>query len=63
MKQPKYIIGDMVYHVLPESPQGIVIDGRITLLCGSWEYLVTFDPMVESKWYTEAELRTTKAYK
>jgi len=63
MKQPKYNIGDMVFHALPESPQGIVIDGRYSLLTGIWEYQVAFDYLVASLWYIEVELSTTKKYK
>lgn len=62
MKQPTYVIGDTVYHVLPDSPQGVVVDGRYSLYCRAWEYLVTFDPITESKWYTEGELRDRKTY-
>ena len=63
MNNQKYNIGDMVYHVLPESRKGIVIDGRYSLLTGIWEYQVAFDSMSASLWYTDVELSTTMNYK
>ena len=32
MTKPKYNIGDIVYHVLPESPKGLVVNGTYSLL-------------------------------
>ena len=40
MTKPKYNIGDIVYHVLPESPKGLVVNGTYSLLNNVWQYLI-----------------------
>ena len=56
IKPNKFGIGDRVYHNTPESPEGIVIDGRYSLQTGSWEYQVSFGPIDASLWYYDVEL-------
>ena len=56
IKPNRFGIGDQVFHVTPESPEGIVIDAKYSLLTGSWEYQVTFGPDVASLWYYDIEL-------
>lgn len=42
MNKNKYNIGDRVYHVALESPQGIIIDIRYLFSTESYEYAVSF---------------------
>ena len=56
IKPPRFNIGDRVYHITPESPEGIVIDAKYSLLTQSWEYQVTFGPFSSSLWYYDVEL-------
>ena len=54
--KPKYNIGDHVYHVLPESPPGIVTDINYRLSIGRILYEVSFDPQMAAMQYEEFEL-------
>jgi hypothetical protein len=56
IKINRHSIGDRVYHITPESPEGFVIDAKYSFLTNQWEYLVTFSPLQESLWYSEIEL-------
>lgn len=60
MRQPKFRIGDRVYHVTPESPAGIVTDCKYSLRYNEWGYDVTFDYLHESLTYYEDELTLEK---
>lgn len=53
MTKPKYNIGDIVYHVLPESPKGLVVNGTYSLLNNVWQYLVAFSPTEEPSWFKD----------
>jgi hypothetical protein len=61
-KNPRFSIGDPVYHVIPESPQGVVIDIIYSYLTGMHEYSVAFDHNIASLKYFEHELSSTKTY-
>lgn len=62
MQNPKYIIGDMVYHATPDSDKGVVIDACFYLLTQQWQYQVSFSPTVASLWYYEHELQVHKTF-
>lgn len=62
MKKPKYNISDFVYHIVPESERGVVIDCKYLMSSDKWEYQVAFSAMSESLWYMEHELTTSKNY-
>lgn len=62
MKQPKYNIGDRVFHITPESEQGIVLDAEYSLLHNRWIYIVSFGIRDNSTTYYEHELSLTKTY-
>ena len=62
IKPPRFNIGDRVYHITPESPEGIVIDAKYSLLTQSWEYQVTFGPFTESLWYYDIELMQNRTF-
>ena len=61
-REPAYKIGDKVYHVTPESPQGTVIDIVYFYSTDHFEYHVTFSPEVVMLSYMEHELQTHKTY-
>lgn len=56
IKPSRFNVGDRVFHITPESPEGIVIDAKYSLLTSSWDYLVTFGPLQQSLWYYDIEL-------
>ena len=58
---PKFEIGDWVYHILPESPKGLVTDITYRHSTGKYFYEVTFDPMVRPLSYEDFELSTEKS--
>jgi hypothetical protein len=62
MRKPKYIRGDKVFHVLPESPVGVVIDAIYRQSTGLWTYYVMFDPMIAALEYEEFELSDCKSF-
>lgn len=62
MNKPKFNIGDRVYHVIPESNCGIVVNIRYEYLTGLHEYHVAFSETSESLWYYEHELQTSKTF-
>lgn len=62
MKQPKFNIGQRVYHVIPESECGVVINIKFDYLTGLHEYQVAFSASAESIWYYEHELSTDKIF-
>lgn len=59
---PKFKIQDKVYHVTPDSPEGIIIDIRYSFLTGVFEYQVAFSATEQSLWYYEHELSRTKNF-
>lgn len=63
MKQPKYNIGDKVYHVTPESEQGMVLEAIYSLLHNRWLYRVTFGLRDNDYDYYEHELSETNQFK
>ncbi len=62
MTNPKYNIGQSVYHVTPESDKGVVLDCIYSLRKNQWEYLVTFRANEQSLIYYEEELSENKIY-
>jgi hypothetical protein len=62
MRQNRYNINDRVYHVTPESPVGVVIDGTCSLRTGNWVYQVAWGVEGEPRWYYENELSINKTY-
>lgn len=63
MKQPKYNIGDKVYHITPESEQGTVLEAIYSLLHNRWLYRVTFAIRDNDYEYYEHELSDTIQFK
>jgi len=57
---PKFEIGAWVYHILPESPKGLVTDITYRHSNGKYFYEVTFDPQVRASICEEFELSTEK---
>lgn len=62
MRKPKFSIGDKVYHVTPESDQGVVLDCRYSMREAGWSYIVAFGTERESLLYYEDELSETKIF-
>lgn len=62
MRQPKFKIGDVVYHITPESGKGVVLDATYSLLNDRWLYRVTFDIRDNENDYYEHELVTTQTF-
>jgi hypothetical protein len=62
MRNPKYQIGERVYHITPESETGIVLDARFSLRENAWSYIVTFGPDKDSLLYYEDELTTSRIF-
>ena len=59
---PEYNIGDRVFHIIPESTIGVVIDIRYIFSCRVFEYQVAFSENTESFWYHGHELSKTKNF-
>lgn len=62
MTQPNFNIGDQVFHVLPESPAGVVVEVIYRFSTGNYSYLVMFDPMTAALEYEEFELSDCKTF-
>ena len=62
MKKPKFLIGDEVYHITPESPKGVVIDVRYSFLTRLYTYDVAFSAEVATLEYQEHELSENKIF-
>jgi len=62
MKNPKYSIGERVYHIIPESDPGVVLNIKYEYLTCLHEYQVAFSVQSESLWYFEHELSETKIF-
>ncbi|WP_019540555.1 hypothetical protein [Proteiniphilum acetatigenes] len=62
MRNPKFNIGEKVYHITPDSDQGVVLDCRYSMREGSWSYIVTFGAEKEALLYYEDELSTSKTF-
>ncbi len=62
MKAPKFNISDEVYHITPESPKGIVIDCKYSMLNKRWVYEVTFGADTTTLFYEEHELSDVKTF-
>lgn len=62
MEAPKYDILDKVFHILPDSPSGIVIDIRYQYSTRRHEYQVSFAHDTVALWYFDYELTTQKRY-
>lgn len=60
--EPKFVIGDRVYHITRESGWGVIINACYQVLSNMWEYQVAFRSDMESLWYFEHELTTTEVY-
>jgi hypothetical protein len=63
MKNPKYSIGERVYHITPESDAGVVLDAEYSLLYDRWVYRVAFGIKDNDTDYYEHELSLTKRFK
>ena len=59
--KPKYYVGDMVYHITPESDKGVIIDVKYHFYTGHFEYQVSFSQS-ESLWYYDCELSKNKSF-
>ena len=59
---PKYNIGDKVYHITPESREGIILDISYNVVTNQISYLISieFDTQV---WAIEMELSKSKVFK
>lgn len=63
ISSPKYKIGDYVFHITPESDQGVIIDINYSYLTHLHQYRVSFSSEIESLWYYEHELSKNRVYK
>jgi hypothetical protein len=61
INDPKFNIGDRVYHVTRESDEGVVVDINYSMRFGMWTYSVTFRPGSEDDFY-EDEISNSKIY-
>lgn len=61
IRNPKFQIGDRVYHVTKESEQGVVIDVTYSLRTANWLYIVSFSPGSECSLY-EDEISESKIF-
>jgi len=59
---PKFHIGDRVFHILPESPPGVVVEALYRYSCNRHSYMVMFDPMTAALEYEEFELTDSKSF-
>ena len=59
----KFQIGQTVYHILPDSPQGIVTDILYNHSTRLTQYEVTFDPESNPSLCMGWELQTHKTFK
>lgn len=59
---PQFKIGDKVYHIIPESDFGIVLDASYSILNNRWRYIVTFGIKDSDYIYYEHELSKTKIF-
>lgn len=62
MKQPRFNIGDQVFHILPESRPGVVVEIKFVFSTQHLEYMVAFTEDVASLWYMEHELTDTISF-
>lgn len=58
---PAFEITQKVFHVTPDSPQGVIVDARYLLFDKRWEYLVGFGPGQTLAYY-EHEISTNKTF-
>lgn len=61
MRPPKFKIGEVVYHVTPDSPKGFILNAKYDLLDDKWEYEVAFG-IQEALIYHEHELQLNKTF-
>lgn len=61
MNKPKFEIGQPVWHVTPESDQGVVLDVKYSYLTKTHEYIVATG-MVVALTYFEHELSPHKIF-
>lgn len=59
---PKFNIGQKVWHCTPESDTGIVIDCVYSLYNNKWTYEVTFSTESPTLLYNENELSDRKIF-
>lgn len=62
MQKPLFEITQIVYHILPESRKGVIINMKYDYASGKHEYQVAFDEASVSNWYWEYELSESKRY-
>ena len=61
IKDPKFKIGQKVWHVTPESPMGIILNANYSLRYNEWTYTVSFSHDSEFD-CIEDELSTNKTF-
>ena len=59
----KFDIGDSVYHVTPDSPQGVIIDISYSVSKKHYQYNVSFGHEAnDTVWCEEVELSESKVF-
>jgi len=61
INNPKYAIGDRIYHITKESDEGVIVDATYSLRFRSWQYVVTFKAGDSCSLY-EDEISLTKIF-
>jgi hypothetical protein len=61
-RDPKFNIGDRVYHIIPESEQGIVKNIQYLFAERLFVYEVVFCESKEPLWHFEHELSPNKLF-
>lgn len=62
MNKPSFSIGQKVYHILPESSVGVVIDIQYNYATDVYLYQVAFCESTESLFYHGHELSLNKVW-
>ena len=62
MEERVFDIGDIVYHISPESPKGLVLNAYYNLRYKEWTYLVNFGLELDDKICIEDELSLVKSF-
>ena len=61
IKDPKFKIGDRVFHVTRDSDEGVIINSTFRVRNSAWIYSVTFKPGDNIELY-EDEISSTKIF-
>ncbi len=62
IKDPKFKIGQKVFHVVPDSDPGVIVNIEYLFAERLYYYQVAFDVNRETLWYFEHELSTEKNF-